>query len=360
MSPEESADVLTAIFLFGLDAFRLVLVGFLVWLMIPRRKQCPQCGEPTEHLQGPRALKWVLLERRWCLACGWTGVARRERAAETSTPTPPTIPISSIVLGVVLLSAACGREEDELAAVLGNPANWVDLSHPFDEQTIYWPTSEPFKIKRVADGVTAGGYYYSASNFSAAEHGGTHLDAPVHFAQGRHTTDQIPLSQFVGPAAVVDVSTQAAANPDYRVTGQELGAFESAHGPIAQGTIVLFRTGWGARWPDRKAYLGTDATGPAAVPKLHFPGIDTTAARWLTLRKVDAVGIDTPSIDYGQSTTFDVHRILFAADIPAFENVAHLDRLPATGAFVIALPMKITNGTGGPLRIVAVLPPKPE
>lgn len=129
------------------------------------------------------------------------------------------------------------------------------------------------------------------------------------------------------------------------------------HGRIPDGAIVLIRTGWGGRWPDRARYLGTARTGAAAVPELHFPGIDAAAARWLVdQRQIDAVGIDTPSIDYGQSTTFDTHQILFAANIPAFENVANLDRLPATGGYVMALPMKIAGGSGGPLRIVALLP----
>ncbi len=104
-----------------------------------------------------------------------------------------------------------------------------------------------------------------------------------------------------------------------------------------------------------KRYLGTTKTGPAAVPELHFPGIHPDAAHRLVERRVRAVGIDTPSIDYGQSTTFDTHQTLFAADIPAFENVAHLSAVPPIGAFVIALPMKVRGGSGGPLRIVAVL-----
>jgi kynurenine formamidase len=156
---------------------------------------------------------------------------------------------------------------------------------------------------------------------------------------------------------VVNVSAQAAANADYQVTVGDLEAFEAAHGPIAAGTIVLVRTGWGSRWPDRERYLGTAATGPAAVPLLHFPGIAPEAARWLVEhRSVDAVGIDTPSIDYGQSSTFETHQVLYGANIPGFENVANLDQLPESGAYVIALPMKIQGGSGGPLRIVAVLP----
>ena len=263
------------------------------------------------------------------------------------------------VLGLVDLAGArtCPAQQDRLARLFGDSSKWVDLTHPFDSQTIYWPTAEPFKLTMVAEGPAPGGYYYSAANFSAAEHGGTHIDAPVHFAKGRRTTDRIPLSQLIGPAIVVDVTAKAAADADYRITPADLRQFESRHGRIADGTIVLFRTGWGSRWPNRKAYLGTEASGPAAVPQLHFPGIDSSTARWMvTQRKVHAVGIDTPSIDYGQSSTFDVHQILFAADIPGFENVANLERLPETGAYIVALPMKIAGGTGGPLRIVAAIP----
>ena len=140
------------------------------------------------------------------------------------------------------------------------------------------------------------------------------------------------------------------------VTAADFERWESVHGTIPAGAIVLIKTGWGSRWPDRARYLGTTKTGAAAVPELHFPGIHLDGARILVRRKVNAVGVDTPSLDNGQSTTFGVHRRLFASNVPGFENVANLDRLPATGAFVIALPMKIKGGSGGPLRIVALLP----
>ncbi len=248
---------------------------------------------------------------------------------------------------------ACGpaREADLLSS-----GTWIDLTHDFSAETIYWPTARPFSLEVVSAERTPAGYYYAANDFSASEHGGTHLDAPVHFAEGRHTADQIPLQRLVGPAAVVDVSAQAEADRDYRVDARALGRWESEHGRVDERTIVLIRTGWSSRWPDKVRYLGTARTGPEAVRELHFPGIDSSAARWLAERRVKAVGIDTPSIDYGQSTTFDTHQILFAQNIPAFENVAHLDRLPATGAFVVALPMKIRGGSGGPLRIAAVVP----
>ena len=233
---------------------------------------------------------------------------------------------------------------------------WIDLSHDFSAETIYWPTAKPFALEVVSAQRTPAGFYYAANNFSAAEHGGTHLDAPVHFAEGKLSADQIPLDRLVGQAVVVDVAAEADRNADYLADLPALQRWEQAHGRIPDGAIVLFRTGWDARWPDRARYLGTTRIGPEAVPELHFPGLDSTAARWLVAeRAVKAVGIDTPSIDYGQSTTFMTHRILFERDVPAFENVAHLDRLPPTGSFVIALPMKIKGGSGGPLRIVAVV-----
>ena len=232
----------------------------------------------------------------------------------------------------------------------------VDLSHAYDAQSIFWPTADPFRLERVADGITPAGYYYAANNMAAAEHGGTHFDAPVHFAEGMHTTDQIPLEQLVGPAVVVDATRQAEADRDYRVRVPDLEAWEHDHGRIPEGAIVLFRTGRGAWWPDRARYLGTARTGPDAVPELHFPGLDSATARLLVARGVRAVGIDTPIIDYGQSVTFDAHQVLAGADVPIFENVASLDRLPVTGSYLVALPMKIGGGSGGPLRIAAWVP----
>jgi kynurenine formamidase len=236
------------------------------------------------------------------------------------------------------------------------PQQIVDLSHPFDSSSVYWPTAEPFKLETDFEGQTEKGYYYSAYRYSAAEHGGTHLDAPVHFAKGRHTVDQIPLEQLMGSGLVIDVTRQCAANRDYQVTISDIQRFERVNGRIPAGSIVLLRTGFGKFYPDPKNYLGTDERGAEAVAKLHFPGLDPQAARWLTQnRSIKAIGLDTPSIDYGQSTLFESHRILFDKNIPAFENVANLDQLPIRGFNVIALPMKIKGGSGGPLRIIATL-----
>ena len=256
-------------------------------------------------------------------------------------------------LAAALVASACAAPP----AVVFPKGELVDLSHPFDASTVYWPTADPFRLETVTKGMTPGGYYYVANNFFSAEHGGTHIDAPIHFAENHATVDAIPLTQLLGPAVVVNVASQSSANADYQVTVEDFSRWESDHGAIPPGSIVLIRTDFSRRWPDAGQYLGTTDRGGEAVARLHFPGLHPDAARWLLAnRSFKAIGIDTASIDYGQSSRFESHRELFAKDVPAFENLAALDRLPPTGAFVIALPMKIGGGSGGPLRAVAILP----
>ena len=234
---------------------------------------------------------------------------------------------------------------------------WVDLTHDLAEDSAFWPTAEGFRHEVASYGQTPGGWFYSSYDLTLSEHGGTHLDAPIHFAEGRQTADKIPLDRLIGPAAVIDVSASSAANRDYQFTIADLERWEKANGRLPDGTILLFHTGYSRFWPDRKTYMGTDERGPDAVAKLHFPGLSRELAQFLVdQRKVAAVGLDTPSLDYGQSKDFIVHRILLGRDVPGFENVANLDRLPPKGAFVVALPVKIRDGSGAPLRIVARLP----
>jgi kynurenine formamidase len=258
-------------------------------------------------------------------------------------------------LALAIAAAACSSTPE----APGWPGGTlVDLSHDYGEETIFWPTAMPFRLEAVAEGMTPQGYYYAANNFTTAEHGGTHLDAPVHFAEGHRPVDQIPLEQLIGPAVVVDVTEAAASQPDYQVTQDDFSAWEREHGVIGGGSIVLIRTGYSRFWPDAARYLGTAERGAEAVGKLRFPGLHPDAARWLAdSRRVKAVGLDTASIDRGQSTLFESHRALFERDIPALENLAALDRLPPTGAFIVALPMKIRGGSGAPLRAVAIVPP---
>ncbi len=267
---------------------------------------------------------------------------------------PPDRILVCILLGVAVWS--CGGSGPPGAS----PANFldnftlVDLSHAYDDETIFWPTGKPFLHKRTDWGISAGGYWYSSYDFESSEHSGTHLDAPIHFAEGKPAVGAIPLDKLAGPAFMVDIAARCERDPDYAATVADFEAFEAAHGRIAAGSIVLARTGWSSRWPDVKRYLGDDTPGSAA--NLHFPGISPDAARWLAARKVGVVGIDTASIDPGTSTDFEAHRILAAAGIPGLENVANLDALPAVGATVLALPMKIGKGSGAPCRIVALIP----
>ncbi len=250
------------------------------------------------------------------------------------------------------------QSDSELLAAIfsGSRGTWVDLTHSFSDHTVFWPTDTMgFSLDTVSYGRTEGGWFYSAYRYSAAEHGGTHLDAPIHFAEGRNTSDSIPLNRLIGAAVVIDVSDRA--TPDYQLSVEDITRWEQTHGRIPDGAIVLLRTGWDARYADRAAYLGTDQTGPDAVAQLHFPGLGPDAAQWLVdNRQIGALGIDTPSIDYGQSADFRSHVTLFGENIPGFENVANLGALPPTGSYIVALPMKIEGGSGGPLRIIAYVP----
>ena len=232
----------------------------------------------------------------------------------------------------------------------------VDLTHAYGPNTLYWPTSvSKFVLSRDASGQTPGGFFYAANSLSTPEHGGTHLDAPRHFSESGRTAEQIPLEQLVAPAVVIDVSRNAAGNRDYRLTRDDVLAFEKVNGPIARGSAVLLRTGWSRHWPDAKTYLGDDTPGDAS--KLSFPSYGVEAARLLVEeRGVAALGVDTASIDYGRSADFQVHRVAAARNVPGFENLTNLDQLPVRGAMVIALPMKIEGGSGGPLRAIALVP----
>lgn len=251
--------------------------------------------------------------------------------------------------------AAHARGEVPLASIVPAGAELIDLSHTFDDQTLYWPSEKHgFERHGSERPRAATGGYYASGRVSLPEHAGTHVDAPSHFAEGKQTADRLPLPRLMARAVVIDMVERANANPDAQLEVADLDAFEATHGVLEPGTIVMVRSGWSSRWPNRKRYMGDDRTG--ATDRLHFPGISADAARRLVERDVAAVGIDTASVDHGPSTTFDAHRIFAEADVPTFENVARLNMVPLTGAVVIALPMKIGGGSGGPARIVAVVP----
>jgi kynurenine formamidase len=264
--------------------------------------------------------------------------------------------VIAVAIMPVLLSACSSTGRQAITDL--SQSQWVDLSHSYDASTLYWPNNiKGFEHVEEFKGTTPGNYFYSSYSISTPEHGGTHLDAPIHFSEKGLTLDQIPLSSLTGNAIVVDVSAKASRDRDYLIGVDDLIAWEQRNGQIPTRSIILFKTGYGSKYPSRKEYFGTEKTGPEAIPELHFPGISAQASTWLVdHRQPKAVGIDTASIDYGQSTDFQTHRILLGNNIPGFENLANLDALPVTGAYVVALPMKIAGGSGGPLRIVAAVP----
>jgi kynurenine formamidase len=227
-------------------------------------------------------------------------------------------------------------------------ARVVDLTHTYGADTLYWPSSPPeqFRLQVLHDGPTPGGFYYASNTLCTPEHGGTHLDAPVHFGEGKWTTAEVPVDRLVARAAVIDVVAQAAADPDYRLTRAGVLAWEERYGRVPAGAVVLLRTGWSERWPDRERYFGSASREDASG--LHFPSFGADAAELLVERGVAALGVDTASIDHGQSRDFMVHRITAAANVPGLENLTRLGELPATGAWIVALPMKIEGDRGGP------------
>jgi kynurenine formamidase len=254
----------------------------------------------------------------------------------------------ALVLAAAALLASCApgplRLEDY---------RLVDLTHTFDEQTLYWPTDKTFEHNRVAWGVTEQGHWYSSFTYGGSEHGGTHMDAPIHFAEGKPAASDVPLDHLIGPAVVIDISTKCEEAADYLLTVEDIEAHERGHGRIEPRTIVLIHTGWHRRWPDARRYLGSDTSGD--TENLHFPGVSAEAAEVLVQRGVRLVGIDTASIDHGPSRDFRAHQVFAEAEVACLENVARLNELPPTGAILIALPMKIGEGSGAPCRIVALV-----
>jgi kynurenine formamidase len=269
------------------------------------------------------------------------------------------ISVCRSLLGLTLLVVLC-------ATLVASPraqgldfakSDAIDLTHALDDDTIFWPTeTEGFKLTELYKGPSKGpeGYFYAAYRFCMPEHGGTHLDAPFHFAERGKTTAEIPLKRLIGPAVVIDISAQAEKDPDYTLSVEDVTAWEEVHGKVPDGAIVLLRTGWSSRWPDKLAYLGDDTPGDAS--NLHFPSYGAEAVRMLVERGATVLGVDTASIDNGPSRKFLVHQITAAANVSGLENLTNLDKLPPKGSWVFALPIKIAGGSGAPARVVALVP----
>lgn len=262
---------------------------------------------------------------------------------------------TATILGVLLAAVSLASAQGAGAHRPVDTAKLVDLTYTFDATTIYWPTEPTFVHTFEHVGPTPLGYFYASAKFAAPEHGGTHMDAPIHFSRDGLTADKLPLRDFVGSAAVIDFSARARSNPDTTLSADDIKKYEAAYGRIPDGAIVVARSGWGRFWPDKKRYLGTDK--PGDVADLHFPGFSPEAVEYLLKnRDVAAIAIDTASMDPGNSRDFPVHRLWLGANHPGFENVANAEELPPSGATIFCIPMKIGQGTGGPTRIFALLP----
>jgi len=268
-----------------------------------------------------------------------------------------SLPIRFIaILLILIFSFSCNQSKPDAAKLLAG-GRWIDLTWDFEESTVYWPTNVAFKHDTVFYGINDKGYFYSSFKYSAEEHGGTHFDAPLHFAQGGRSIEQITANELTGSAILVDVSAQSAQNRDYLVNTNDFLSWEEKNGRIPEMSIVLLYTGFGKYWNDHAKYTGTLLSGAAGVAELHFPGLDPVAANWLVKdRKIKAVGIDTPSIDFGQSKDFQAHRSLCGNNITAYENIANLGQIPTKGSYLVAAPMKIKGGSGSPLRLLAWIP----
>ncbi len=256
--------------------------------------------------------------------------------------------VSFLISFVIIASFSACRSEGRL----------LDMTYPYDENTIYWPTAEPFNLEKVSWGISEGGWWYASNNFSASEHGGTHADAPIHFAENGRTIDQIPLEEWIGPAAKIDVTEKCAENREYLLVVEDIQNWEKQHGRIPDGAWVIMYTGIDTQYyPDKKKVLGTDKKGDEALPDLSFAGFSPESVDYLIKeRDITGIAIDTPSVDYGKSKDFKVHQILCGADKLALENIANLDKLPASGVMLHVIPMMIKDGTGAPARVFTILP----
>jgi kynurenine formamidase len=225
----------------------------------------------------------------------------------------------------------------------------IDLSYAISDKLVPWPGDGKFFEATVNATIEKDGYF--TRSFWMLEHYGTHMDAPAHFPPGKTTVDQIPVQQLFGPAVVIDARAESGKDADYLLPVARVEDWEKHHGRIPDGAIVLLRTGWASRWPDVKRYRNQDAAGT-----MHFPGFSVEAAKLLIERKVSGLGCDTLSIDNGASKDFAVHHLTLGAGLYHLENLADLSELPEAGAFLIVAPIKLEGGSGGPVRVFALLP----
>jgi kynurenine formamidase len=253
------------------------------------------------------------------------------------------------IVAVMTLLPQKSRQDSMLEGISTGKTRVLDLSYAISDKLVPWPGDEKWFESKVNATVEKNGYF--TRSFWMLEHYGTHLDAPAHFPPGKITVDEIPAKQFFGPAVVLDARAEGAKDADYQLPAARVEEWEKRHGRIREGAIVLLRTGWASRWPDAQKYRNQDAQG-----KMHFPGFSTEAAKLLIERKASGLGCDTMSIDYGASSEFAVHHLALGAGLYHLENLADLSELPEAGAFLAVAPIKLEGGSGGPVRVFALLP----
>jgi kynurenine formamidase len=257
-----------------------------------------------------------------------------------------------LLVGVAALmtgSSKIAPQDSTLQGIPGGKTRVIDLSYAINDKLVPWPGDEKYFEAKINATVEKNGYF--TRSFWMLEHYGTHLDAPAHFPPGTATVDQIPPNKLFGPAVLLDVRDEAAKDADYRLPVSKIEKWERAHGRIPPGAIALLRTGWASRWPDVQKYRNQDQQG-----KMHFPGYSVEAAELLIDRGVSGLGCDTLSADYGASENFSVHHLALGAGLYHLENLSDLSTVPEAGAFLVVAPIKLEGGSGGPVRVFALLP----
>lgn len=242
--------------------------------------------------------------------------------------------------------------EDKLAKLFSGGMKIIDLTYVLNSTSPAWPgdsDANPFSYTAIATQPSGAA---SLGSYSTVEHYGTHLDAPIHFADNTASVDKINTADLFAPVAVIDVRDKCRDNADYRLTVSDLMNWEEKHGLLPEGAVVMMLTGWGAKWNDQEAYRNQDEQGI-----MHFPGFSVEVNQFLIEeRNIKGIGIDNFSVDYGMSANFEAHGITNGAGKYHLENVANLDQLPEAGAYLIVAPIKLEGGSGGQVRIFAVIP----
>jgi kynurenine formamidase len=257
------------------------------------------------------------------------------------------------ILACAVLFASPGfaqtpQKNGALEGIASGKTRVIDLSYAINDKLVAWPGDSKVFEAKVNGTIEKDGYF--TRSFWMLEHYGTHLDAPAHFPPGKTTVEKIAPEKFFGPAVVLDVRAEAEKNADYQLSPPVVEAWEKRNGRIPPGAIVILRTGWASRWPDVQRYRNTDTKG-----EMHFPGFSVEAAKILLDRKISGLGCDTLSIDPGNSKDFPVHHLVLGAEVYQLENLRDLAALPETGAFLIVAPIKLEGGSGGAVRVFALV-----